>query len=87
MLRESVLQNLTEILREVFNDESLVARADLTVDDVKGWDSFGHLRLTFAVEKRFGIDFSMSQVTSVRSIGELLDLIESNSAAAIRQAE
>ena len=76
MSRDSIYQQLTEILREVFGDATLVARPELTVEDVKGWDSFGHLRLVFAVEKQFGVDLSTSQVTSIRSRRRVAETIE-----------
>lgn len=69
-------ERLTELLRDVFDDDSLVARPDLTADQVAGWDSFAHLRLIFAVEKAFGVKFAASQISSLKNLGELAALIE-----------
>ena len=69
-------ERLTELLRDVFDDDSLVARPDLTADQVAGWDSFAHLRLIFAVEKAFGVKFAASQISSLKNVGELAALIE-----------
>ena len=50
-------------MRDLFDDDSLVARPDLTADEVDGWDSFAHLRLILAVEQSFHVDFAASQIS------------------------
>jgi acyl carrier protein len=67
---------LTEVLREVFDDDTLVATPELTAADVPGWDSFAHLRVIFTVEKAFGVSFSASQMSSLKNVGELAALID-----------
>jgi acyl carrier protein len=66
---------LNEIIRSVFDDDALVATSDLTPDDVLGWDSFAHMRLVMAVEQAFGVNFTAAEAYSIKSIGELVDLI------------
>ena len=68
---------LTDILRNVFDDDELVARPDLSADQVPGWDSFAHLRVIFAVEKAFGVDFTASQIASWQNVGDLARMIQS----------
>lgn len=75
MTLDDVYQNLTEILRSVFDDDTLIATPDLTADKVDGWDSFAHLRLMFEVERSFGIKFSASQIASFKNVGDLAELI------------
>jgi acyl carrier protein len=75
MSLDDIYQKLTDILRDVFDDETLVATPELTADQVDGWDSFAHLRLIFAVEKSFGVKFSASQITSLMNVGDLATLI------------
>ncbi len=72
---DAIYQRLTEILREVFDDDSLVAVPELTARDIAAWDSFGHLRLVFTIESAFGISFAASQVPSFDSVGELANII------------
>jgi len=72
---DAVYQNLTEILRNVFDDDTLVATPELTADQVSGWDSFAHLRLMFDVERSFGVKFSASQIASFKNVGDLAELI------------
>jgi acyl carrier protein len=77
MSKEAIYQQLTEIIRDLFDDDALVATPELTADQVTGWDSFAHLRLMLTVERTFGIDFAASQITSLKNVGELADLIQS----------
>ncbi len=77
MTRDAIYAKLTEILREVFDDDTIVAGPELTASQVAGWDSFAHLRVMFTVEKTFGVSFSASQMSGLRNVGELAGLIES----------
>jgi acyl carrier protein len=78
---DEIYGRLTEILRDVFDDDSLVARPDLTADQVAGWDSFAHLRLIFAVETSFRVKFAASQISGLKNLGELARLINAKTAA------
>jgi acyl carrier protein len=77
MSSDEIYKRLTEILRDLFDDDSLVATPELTASQVAGWDSFAHLRLMLTVERSFGIDFAASQITSLKNVGELAALIQS----------
>ena len=77
MSLDDIYQQLSGILRDVFDDDSLVARADLTASQVDGWDSFSHLRLMLSVERSFGVDFAASEISSLKNVGELASLIQS----------
>ena len=72
----SILEKMTPLLREVFFDDDLVARPDMTAEQVHGWDSLGHVRLLAEVEMTFSIRFDATEVASLRSVGDLVDLIE-----------
>lgn len=73
----AIYERLTDIFHDVFDDDSIVVTPDLTADKVDGWDSFAHLRLIFAIEKAFGVDFSASQIAQLKNVGDLASLIAS----------
>jgi acyl carrier protein len=75
MSLDAIYQKLTDILRDVFDEDTLVARPDLTADQVDGWDSFAHLRLMFTVEKSFGVSFAASEISSLQNVGDLAKMI------------
>jgi acyl carrier protein len=73
---DQIYARLTEILRELFDDDTIVARPDLTADQVLGWDSFAQLQILVEVEKSFGVTFSAAQASSLKNVGELAEFIE-----------
>jgi len=77
MSLDAIYARLSEILQDVFDDDDLTATPDLTADQVPGWDSFAHLRLMFAVEKAFGVEFAASQIAALKNVGDLATLISS----------
>ncbi len=48
----------------------------LAVGDVPEWDSIAHLSLITAVETRFDIRFAMTEVLALKTIGDLIRLVE-----------
>jgi acyl carrier protein len=45
----SVIEPLTKIFREVFDDEDIALSREMTADDVDGWDSFSHVNLIVTI--------------------------------------
>ena len=73
----TVLQELTELFRDLFDDENLELNDDTTADQVEGWDSQMHVMLVVAAEQRFGIKFRTAELESLRNVGQFVQLIES----------
>jgi acyl carrier protein len=72
-----IYRRLTTIFQEVFADDSIVARPDLTAENVDDWDSLSHIRLVLTVEKAFNIKFSASEIGKLKNVGEFAELISS----------
>lgn len=68
---------LQEIFREVFEDEELIIAAEMTAEDIEGWDSLTHFQMIMEVEMEFGIKFTTDEIANLASVGELMNLIES----------
>jgi acyl carrier protein len=75
MLREEGAIRLTKIMQDIFDEDDLVYRDNLTADDVEGWDSLSHVPFLVAVEKNFGLRFTSAEIDSFQNAGELLDVI------------
>ena len=73
----TVLQELTGLFRDLFDDEHLQLDSDTTADQVEGWDSQMHVMLIVAAEQRFGIKFRTAELESLRNVGQFTQLIES----------
>ena len=71
-----IYEKLTDIFRDVFDDDEIVVSKDLTAKDVDGWDSLTHIRLIITVEKAFKIKFSTSEIGKLEKVGDLVALIK-----------
>ncbi len=76
MSREEILKKITDICRDVFEDETLVIDDDTIASDVDGWDSLTHLSLINEIENEFNIKFTLGEITGSKNMGELIDAIE-----------
>ena len=75
MSREEVFERLHEIFWDVFDDEDIRLTDATTSDDIEDWDSLEHINLVVAVEKCFGIKFTMGEVTGMKNVGAMADII------------
>ena len=66
---------LTPIFRDVFGDPGLTVTDEMTADDVPAWDSLSHINMIMAVEKDFGVKFSIKDVRAMKNVGGLVNLI------------
>jgi acyl carrier protein len=82
MNTEAHYATLTRVFHDVFDDDSIVVRPDLTADDVDEWDSLAHIRLVLAIERQFGLKFSAAEVGRLKNVGDLVSLIETKVSAA-----
>ena len=41
-----------------------------------GGDSFMHMNLIVAIEKKFGIKFRLTELQELRSVGDMMDFIQ-----------
>jgi len=73
-------QRLTLVFHDVFDDESIVLKPEMTAEDIDAWDSLTHMRLVLSVEKEFSVRFSAAEVGKLKNVGNFLALIDSKRA-------
>ncbi len=78
-----ILDALTQIFRENFDDEELLLTPTTTAHDIRGWDSAKMVMLILAVEDRFDVRLRSREIDSLRNIQDWIDVIET---ARLRQA-
>jgi acyl carrier protein len=71
-----IYERLTEIFRDIFDDDSISVTPELSAKDVDGWDSLTHIRLMLTVEKAFKIKFSTSEIGALKEVSDLVTLIK-----------
>ena len=70
------LQNdIQDIFRDNFDDDSLEITRETCADDIEDWDSLEQINLLTAMEKKFGLKFSLGDVRDLKNVGDLVDLI------------
>jgi acyl carrier protein len=80
MNREDIVKRLEPLMRDVFDDDSLQYRDDLSASDVEEWDSLSHIRFIVAVEKAFKVRFTSSEMEGFNSVGDLVDAVAKKAA-------
>ena len=75
MNRTEIFEKLTEVFRDVFDDESIELSETTTAADIEDWDSLTHIMLLSAVEDDFGIKFDMKTVQGLKNVGAMVSLI------------
>lgn len=75
MTREEVFAKLNAVFQDIFDDDSIIVRDETTAADIEDWDSLEHINLMVAIEKDFGMKFNMAEVTGLKNVGEMVDVI------------
>ena len=76
MERKEIFEKLTEIFRDVMDNDEIVLEENTTAEDIEEWDSLAHLQLIEKIEAVFGVKFSAKEMMSWDEVGELVDSIE-----------
>ena len=75
MNRDSILNDVQEIFRDVFDDHSLILSNSTNSNTIEDWDSLNHINLVSAIEKEFEISFALGELNELKDVGALVDLM------------
>jgi len=75
MTREEVTKILTDIFRDIFEEDNLIVTDETTAGDIEAWDSLTHLSMISEVESKFRIRFKMKEITTMKNVGEMITII------------
>ncbi|MBR4913588.1 MAG: acyl carrier protein [Bacteroidales bacterium] len=75
MERTEIIKKLTTIFHEVFNDNGIVLRDDMTAKDVENWDSLTHMLMITKVEEEFGVKFKLKELNKLKQVGDIVEII------------
>ena len=76
MTREAIFEELTEIFRDIFDDEEIELTDETTSDDIEDWDSLEQINLLVAIEKKFSVKFQLSDVNGLANVGDMVSLVQ-----------
>lgn len=69
------IEKIELIIRDLFDDDKIEITETTVAADIEYWDSLNNIRVVVAVEKEFGIRFSMTEVERFNNVGEMASAI------------
>lgn len=75
MEKQVIVEKITEIFREVFNDNNIVINDEMTANDVENWDSLTHMLMITKVEEEFGVKFKLKELNKLKQVGDIVSLL------------
>ena len=76
MNRAEIMDKVTAIFHDIFNNEDIIISNNTSSTDIDDWDSISHITLIIEIEDTFDIRFSLKEVSSMKNVGEMLDILE-----------
>ena len=76
MTDTEILQSLTTIFCQIFDDDTIVLTPETTASDIAEWDSFNHINIIVAVEEHFKIKFQTAETEELKNVGHFVNLIQ-----------
>ena len=70
---EQILERLTNVFQDVFDDDSIVLTENSTADDIEEWDSLNQIKIILACEKEFDIKLNARDINTLENVGAMLD--------------
>jgi acyl carrier protein len=76
---DAVLNRLSALIGDLLELDDLTLTMATTAQDVPGWDSLAHVRIVLAAEQAFGARFATAEIASLKTVGDLVNLIKDHS--------
>lgn len=76
MSNEQILEQITQIFRSIFKDNSIKINETTSAQDIDDWDSLNNIQIVIAVEKHFKVRFKSSEIRTWKNVGEMVNSIQ-----------
>lgn len=71
-----IMKEVNIIFIDVLENEDIILSRESSAKDIAEWDSLNHIQLIVAIEKRFKIRFTTSNIKGWKGVGDMCDNIE-----------
>lgn len=72
MNREEIIESLTPVARDVFNEPAMVLSDEMSAENVETWTSLAFMQFLTAIEEKFGFKFKMMEVIQMKTMGDII---------------
>ena len=72
---DKMLEQVQTTFRDILDQPELVLTRESSAATVEDWDSLAHVNLVTAVERQFKVKFALSELQTLKNVGDMLDLI------------
>lgn len=76
MNKDQILNEINNIFKDVLDNDEVTVNPKTTSDDIDEWDSLTHIQLIVAIEKKFKLKFSSTEISNWKDVREMIISIE-----------
>ena len=73
MQNDAILNTLTDIFQEIFDDNEIRLKRETTALDIEEWDSLNQIKIILACEKAFNVHLKPREISALENIGDMVD--------------
>ncbi len=73
--RDEIYKELTDVFRDVFDDNQIDLSDETSAKDIAGWDSLATINLAIEAERVFGVKFLTTELSRLKNVGEFVSVI------------
>lgn len=77
MTREEIIKSIDEIIAASVGNHNFELSNHHKPTDILGWDSMANAMILTSIEQHFGIKFKFSDMIAWKTVGDLINIIES----------
>ena len=70
---EEILNQLTMVFRQVFDDENILLTMNSTAEEIEEWDSLNQIKIILACEKHFDIKLNARDISALENVGAMVE--------------
>lgn len=73
--KKQIFDKLKPIFFKVFKNKKLKINNSSSAKNIKNWDSLIQITLVLNIEREFRIRFKANEISELKNVGEMIDLI------------
>ena len=73
--KKEILEKIQPIFFKVFGNKNIKIDYDSSPETIEQWDSLAQISMIVGIEKLMKIKFSVTELTNLKNVGEIIDLI------------